>query len=159
MIRPILRHLSLLALALPLVFLSSDAGYTALGSGDYGAAEAKFAAALTAIGSDSKNPSFLRARMGHVEALLRKDAPAAKDEFLAHAKANTSTVTPDDFSHIGRAFTSAGKYDEAIDVLDAGMKMHAESPVLASLVDLIKLEAEQAGDTAALGKLAGLGYL
>jgi hypothetical protein len=137
----------------------TDAGRAALGSGEYAQAADEFAAALAAIGGDTRNPHFARAKMGHVEASLRKDPGAARDEFLAYAKANPSTVTPDDFSQIGRAFTSASKYSEAIDIVDAGLKMHVESAVLAKLVEDIKKAAERDGDSAAIGKLAGLGYL
>ena len=137
----------------------TDAGRAALGSGEYEKAADRFAAALAAIGADTKDPSYVRAKMGHVEATLRQDAGAARDEFLAYAKTNPSSVTPDDFSQIGRAFTSASKYSEAIDILDAGMKMHVESPVLAKLAEAIKKAAEKDGDSAALGKMAGLGYI
>jgi len=170
MTRSAARLFSVLALALPLALTScgggstdpkalTDEGQTALKSAAYEDAAAKFQAALDAMGGDATNPNYARARMGHVQATLRTDAAAAKDEFLAYAKANPSSVTPDDFSQIGRDFASAKKFSEAIDILDAGMKMHAESPVLVKLAKLIQSEAEKAGDSAALGKMAGLGYI
>jgi TolA-binding protein len=137
----------------------TDAGYAALGSGDHDEAAEKFAAALDAIGDDRQNVSYARAKMGHVEALMRKDAAAAKDEFLAYAQANPSTVTPDHFSTVGGKFAGAGKFGEAIEVLDAGMKTHPESPALKKLVETIKTAAEKAGDSDALNKLSGLGYI
>jgi hypothetical protein len=137
----------------------TDEGYAALGSGQHDDAAAKFDAALDAIGEDRQDVSYVRAKMGHVEATIRSKPAAAKDEFLEYARANPSTVTPDHFSTIGGKFAGAGKFSEAIDILDAGMKMHSESPVLVRLAETIKTAAEKAGDTGALDKMSGLGYL
>lgn len=166
--RPLHRALATSFLLLPLVALPScggaadaktltDDGMSALNSGDHDDAATKFAAALEALADDTANVQYARAKMGHIEATIRSDAAAAKDEFLAYAASNEAT--PDDYSAIGRKFASAGKFSEAIDILDAGMKKFEGSDVLNKLVDNIKTAAEKAGDSGALSKMAGLGYL
>jgi hypothetical protein len=137
----------------------TEAGYDALGASDYGSAAAAFEGALGEIGSDTANPHFLRAKLGLIEARIRIDAAAAKREFLDLAASMPSRITDKDFSYFGQKFATASEYMAAVEVLDAGMKVHAESPALQQLVDLIKTSAEKAGDTDALASLAGLGYI
>ena len=55
--------------------------------------------------------------------------------------------------------TAKGKFAEAIGVLEAGLKKHPEDGDIKKMGDAIKVAAEKAGDTNALGSLAGLGYL
>ena len=63
---------------------------------------------------------------------------------------------PRDFSTLGGKFAGAEQYLAAIDILDAGMKAHSESPELKALQDDIK--AEKSGDQTTLDKLSSLGY-
>lgn len=156
-----------LLLVLPLTSCSSgadpggltEAGYDALGSGDHAAALAEFEAALAVIGNDSTHDQYLRAKLGAVEARIRVDATAARDEFLGLANDMAEEVTDQDFSFIGQKFAGAQEFSAAIDILDAGMKTHEGSTHLAQLTDNIRAAAERAGDQAALDKMAGLGYL
>lgn len=134
-------------------------GQTALTSGDYEGALADFEAALAAMQGATDHELFVEANLGAVEARIRIAPEQAKQDFLALAAARTADVTPKDFSYIGGKFASAGRFSEAIDVLDAGMQAHAESPQLKELQESIKVAAEKAGDSEALKKMAGLGYI
>lgn len=137
----------------------TEAGYAALGAGDQKAALADFEKALAAIGSDTAHPQYLRAELGAIEAKIRLDPEAAKTEFLELASSMPSQITARDFSTLGGKFASAKEFLAAIDLLDAGMKAHSESPELKALQDNIKAAAEKEGDQGALDKLRGLGYI
>ena len=137
----------------------TEEGYAALGASDSAGALAEFEAALAEIGADTAHPQFMRAKLGAIEARIRLDPAAAKQEFLDLAAGMPSKVTAKDFSYFGQRFAGAGEYMAAVDLLDAGMKAHAESPDLKQLQQAIKTAAEQAGATDALEKMRGLGYI
>src|SRR5688572_958826 len=136
----------------------TEAGYTALGAGDSEGALKEFERALDEIGTDTSHPHFLRAKLGAIEARIRVDAEAAKREFLDLAAGMPSQITARDFSTLGGKFAGAKQYLAAIDLLDAGMKAHSESPDLKALQDDIRAAAQQSGDQDALDKLSSLGY-
>jgi hypothetical protein len=137
----------------------TEAGYEALGTSDNARALEDFDQALAAIGGDTAHPQFLRAKLGAIEAKIKIDPVSAKREFLDLAASSPSKITDKDFSYFGQKFAGASEFLAAIDLLDAGMKMHSESPELKKLQENIKAAAEKAGDKAALDKLAGLGYI
>jgi len=161
-----MRHLILtLGLALPLSSCGggsdpaaqTTAGHSALGSGDHAAALADFEGALSAIGSDTAHPQYMRATMGAIEANATLDPDRAVADFKALA---AKTEVPDrDYSKVGGWLAAAKNYGQAIDVLDAGMKKFEGSETLVKLTEKIKTEAEKAGDSDALAKMRGLGYL
>jgi len=137
----------------------ADEGSKALNSGKYEEAAKSYEKALAALGSDTSNPEWKRAKMGLIQARVRIDAARAKDEFLEFAGANSSKVSDSDFNLIGSKLGDAGKLQEAFAVLDAGMKAHPESPHLKALRDDIGRRAEASGDEGTLKSLKGLGYV
>jgi hypothetical protein len=137
----------------------TEAGYAALGASDSKGALAEFDKALAEIGNDTSHPQFLRAKLGAIEAKIRLDPEAAKREFLELSASMPSKITARDFSTLGGKFASAKQFMAAIDLLDAGMKAHSESPELKALQENSKSAAEKAGDDGALKKLSGLGYI
>jgi TolA-binding protein len=138
----------------------TNQGYEALRSGDYKAAEEDFARALEALGTDTAQPAWQRAKLGLIEARTHTDAARAKTEFLEYAeKGAGSSVSDKDFALIGGRLGEAGKLDEAIAVLTVGMKAFPESPHLTVLMDKLGDMAKSAGSSSALVALKGLGYV
>src|SRR5262245_56565403 len=105
-----------------------DKGSNALNSGDYEAAAKSFDQALAALGSDTSNPEWLRAKLGVIQAHTRTDAAKAQTEFLELATANPSKITDRHFSQIGGRLGDAGHTKEAMAVVTGGLKAHAKSP-------------------------------
>jgi hypothetical protein len=136
----------------------NDAGAKALNSGDYSAAAESFDSAVAALGDDTSNPEWLKAKLGAIQARTQTDAARAKDEFLQLAQANPSKVTDQHFSMVGSRLGDAKHLPEAIAVLKEGQKMHAESPHLQSLLEELGKKAEAGEDPEALKQLEGLGY-
>lgn len=137
----------------------ADEGSKALNSGNYAEAARSYEKALAGLGSDTANPEWKRAKLGLIQARVQLDAGRARDEFLELAAANASKVTDSDYNLIGSKLGDAGKLQEAVAVLDAGMKAHPESPHLKALRDDIGKRAEASGDESALQSLKGLGYV
>jgi hypothetical protein len=135
----------------------TDAGYASLGTSDWQGALTSFESALAGI--EPGGEGFVRAAMGEIEALVHIDAEKAKDKFLALAQSYPDAIGTRQYKTVGGQLTSEKKFTEAIAVLDAGMKAHAEDPSLMALIDRVKEEAEKAGDSGALSALEGLGYL
>jgi len=157
-----------LTLALGLAFLGScggsatpaesvQAGSTALGKSDWRTAQTSFESALAAL--PAEDPAYKRAKLGQVEALIQLDAARAKTEFLAYADNPKAALDSKDWRNVMTKLTAKGKFAEAIGVLEAGLKKHPEDGDIKKMGDAIKVAAEKAGDTNALGSLAGLGYL
>jgi hypothetical protein len=137
----------------------ADEGSKALNSGKYEEAAASYERALAAIGSDTGNPEWKRAKMGLIQARVHLDAGRAKDDFLQLASAGPGKITDSDFNLIGSKLGDAGKLKEATEVLTAGMQAHPESPHLKALMDDIGKRAEASGDESTLASLKGLGYV
>lgn len=142
--------------------LTSD-GYTALNSGRFRAALTDFEDALAAIGTDTAHAEYIHARLGRVEARIRIDPEAAREDFLALVETHPSALGDREYSMIGGKFANANALRDAIVVLDTGMKAQKqagnETALLAKLLARIKEDAERAGDAGALGDLESLGYL
>ncbi len=154
--------LATLALTLPLASCGGGAadpgsltndGYAALGSSDYQGALESFHEALAGLEADA--PGFLRAKMGEIEALTHLDPDKAKDALLAVG----DQIGESEYCRVAGDLTVGEHFDQAIDVLNAGVEKHGESPKLRALLDKVAVEAEKAGSTDALDKLKGLGYL
>ena len=131
--------------------LTND-GYAALGSGDHQGALDSFQSALA--GLDPAAPEFMRAKMGEIEALTHLDADGARDALIGMG----DQAGEAEYSKVAGNLTAERHFSQAIDVLDAGIKRHGESPKLKALLDKVRVEAEKS-DPAALEKLKGLGYL
>lgn len=158
------RRLAALSLALSLSIAScgggsedpaamTDEGYAALGAGDHRAAVESFEGALATL--EPGSPDYMRAKMGEIEALIHVDAARAKTEFLEQGESFSEAQ----YATVGSKMTSAKKFQEAIAVLDAGMKRFSESPKLKAMLDQVAVEAEKSGNSDALESLKGLGYL
>lgn len=137
----------------------TDEGSKALNSGDYAGAAESFDAALAALGEDSANPEWLRAKLGAIQARAQTDPGRAKQDFLDLAKGNPSKVTADHFNLIGSKLGAAEHMKEAVAVLQAGMESHPESVHLKALLEELGKKAESSGDASALDSLKGLGYV
>ena len=134
--------------------MTNDAS-TALNNGQYAEALAGFEAALGQM--DASHASYMRAKMGSFDAQIHIDAGKAQTDFLAFAQANKGKINEKDYRQVGSKMTSAGKYLEAIAVLDAGIKEFGKTDALMKTIDAVKKES--ANDAAAQSALAGLGYL
>jgi tetratricopeptide (TPR) repeat protein len=137
----------------------ADAGSKALNSGKYEEAARSYERALAEIGNDQNHPEWKRAKLGLIQAEARLDAPKAKDAFLEYARGNPSKVTDSDYNLIASKFGDAGKFDEAIAILEVGKQAFPESPHLDALGNQLVDRAKQSGDSGALDKLKGLGYV
>lgn len=137
----------------------TDEGSKALNSGDYKDAAKSFDRALAELGDDTSNPEWLRAKVGAIQARTRIDATKAKEEFLQLAKASPDRVTADHFNLIASRLGDAEHLAEAKDVLEAGMKMHPESPHLKALLTELGKKAESSGNAELLKELKGMGYI
>ncbi len=134
-------------------------GYAQLNTGDAKSALASFEKAIEAIGSDQAHANYVRAHLGAAEATIATDAVRAKDRFLELARALPSRVTDADYSLFGSKLAGQKQYLPAIDVMDAGLKAHSESPHLVAFRDQLVQQASSAGDSAAIAKLRQMGYL
>lgn len=133
------------------------AGSTALGKSDWKAARESFDKALAAL--PATDPAYKSAKLGQVEALIQLEPEKAKSEFLAYATAQGSAASSKDWRNVMSKLTAKAKFKEAIAILEAGLKQHPGDGDIKAMGDAIKVAAEKAGDSEALGSLAGLGYL
>ena len=165
---PTLRTTLLLPLlALPLLAAScagakdpaalTDQGYAELQAGDWADARASFEKALEDL--DPADPQFVRAKLGQVEALVKLEPEAARDEFVSLAKAQPGRIEAKDFSFVAGKLTAERAFQPAIDVLHMGLTAHAESPKLHEVLESVKEQAQKTGDSAAIAQLKSLGYL
>jgi tetratricopeptide (TPR) repeat protein len=134
-------------------------GQKALGTQDFASALADFEAALAAIGGDTSHPSYLRAKLGAVEARSASDAQAAVDELIELAGAMPGKVSDRDYNRIAGRMGDAGHFEQAIALLAKGKEEYPESAHLDKLGNRLADEAKKSGDSSALDALAGLGYV
>ncbi len=153
-----------LALLLPLAACGGSkdsrslisAGNTALNSGDHAAAVASFDAALKGLKPDEM--ALQRdALLGKCEALAYVDSEKAKNEFLRLAESESLSYS--DYNRIAVALTSASKFGAAVALLEQGMAKYPTEAKFAQLVNKVGKAAESAGDSEAMSKLKGLGYV
>jgi hypothetical protein len=127
----------------------------ALNSGDSATALKKFEQALKQL--QATDEGYLEAKLGAIEARIPIDAEAAKDEFLELAKASPDTVGPRDYSFIGGHMANKAAWNQAVDVVHAGIQRYGEDAKLKALLENIKVQAKSNPELS--DKLAGLGYL
>ncbi len=137
----------------------TEKGYQALSSGEYREARKSFDQALAALGADRSQPVWMRAKMGAIQARIPIEPARAKDEFLELATALPGQVTDKDFSLIAGRLGDSGKLNEAVAVLEVGMKAHQESPHLQALRDKLGDLARSSGSAEDQEALEGLGYV
>ena len=135
-----------------------DAGYQALGAQDFAAAEKDFAAALDALGGDTSHPSYVKAKLGAIQAACRTDAERAKSELLALAAALPDRVTERTYADVAGRLGDAKSFKQAIAVLAAGKERFPESAALDGIGNQLAKQAEAADDPESQKALAGLGY-
>src|SRR5262245_24765016 len=123
----------------------TDEGSKALSSGKYEDAAQSYQRALELIGSDTKNPEWMRAHLGVIQAHAHLDAGKAKEEFLQLAKANPERVTDKEFSLIGSKLAEANQLKPAIEVVEAGLAANKDSALLKALRDDLGKRAESSG--------------
>jgi len=136
----------------------ADSAVAALNSSDYQTAYDDFGKALELIGGNSGHAQFKRAAVGQIQAQVHLDAEQARKSFLELAQKQSGVITDRDYSDIAGRLASARAFEDAIYVMDAGLKAHIESPVLAKLKESIVKQSKESGDPAALAALEGLGY-
>ena len=152
-----------LALLLPLVTScggSADAaelnqkGYKALGSGDAQGALESFQAALEHL--EPGTSDYMKAKTGEIDAMIQLGhAEHAKNALLALGPQADENM----YSAVANKLYTAKHNPEAIAVLDAGIKLYAESPQLKVLMDKVIADAQKQGDADTLKDLEGLGYI
>jgi len=137
---------------------AADAGYRALGTQDYAAAEAEFESALAAIGEDTAHPTYVKAKLGAIQTACRTDAARAQAELVELAVVLPDQVTERTYADIAGRLGDAGSFAEAVALLEAGKQRFPESATLDGLGKKLQKQAEKAGDSDALEALSGLGY-
>jgi hypothetical protein len=135
----------------------SDQASSALATGDDRRALEGFEKALASLMPG--DPAWLRASLGRCQALARLDPPAAKKAFLELARAHSAKVEVVDFGMIVGELVRKGAMIEAIDVMDAGIKLYPESPEMTSIRAQVMEASSKTQDPAAMQKLKGLGYV
>ncbi len=152
-----------LGLALPLAACGgggspadlTDDGYAALNSGDPSTARSKFEDALEGLAET--DAGYMRAKMGHIEALVRTDPGAAQEEFLALA--SSTELKALEYRKIGSQLMNEKAFTEATAVLDAGYKKFPDDDKFKAVIDQLAEAAAAAGDAEAMSGLEGLGYI
>ena len=134
-------------------------GHKALGTQDFAGAHESFEAALSAMGEDTSNPLYLEAKLGSIEARATTYAEQAKDELIALSAALPGQVTDKDFNRIANRMGDAGKYAEAIALLDVADDAYPDSEHLKKLGARLAEDASKGGDSDALEMLKGMGYV
>ena len=136
---------------------ATDKGTAALASGDNAGALEHLDTALS--GMAATDPNYMRASMARCQALARTDPPKAKSEFLALCQAQSSRVKEQDFSTIVSELVKKDALTEAADVMDAGVRMFPESPLMMQAKALVIDASKKSKSSGAMDKLKGLGYV
>ena len=104
------------------------------------------------------SPQYFAAKIGEIEARATTDAAKAKDDLIQLSESGAA-VTDRHFAAVAERMGDAGKFEEAIALLDKGLKLHADSTHLDKLGKKLADDAKKSGDSGALDALAGLGYV
>ncbi len=131
-------------------------GNTKLNSADYAGAVASFDSAIASLTAADE---ALRqdAVLGKCEALAHVDGAKSQTEFLALA--DQGGIDYSSYNRVAVALTSAAQFEQAVAVLTHGMEKFPEEAKFAKLRDKIGDAAKNAGNSAAMEALAGLGYV
>jgi thioredoxin-like negative regulator of GroEL len=158
------RFVGALALLLPLLTIScggsadaaelNEKGSKALNSGDAQGALKSFQAALEHL--EPGTSDYMKAKTGEIDAMIQLGhAEHAKDALFALGPQADENM----YTDVASKLYAAKHNPEAIAVLDAGIKLYAESPQLKALMDKVIADAQKQGDANTLKDLEGLGYL
>ena len=130
---------------------------TALDSGDFAGAAAKYTAAMAKM-TDADAAMKLEAELGLLQANAHLEPKKAKTDFLALVE--REAVEYSSYNSMVSALAADGNFDEAIEVLKVGMeKLKEDEPKLKQLVQKVGDMAKNAGAAGALSELEGLGYV
>jgi tetratricopeptide (TPR) repeat protein len=135
----------------------TDAGASALASGDSAKALASFEEALTSL--KPGDAEYVRASLGRFQALVRSEPERARDEFLAFAKVQAASLAESHYGILVNEFLRRGRTVEAIDVMDAGVKAFPNSEAMLAIRKRVEEQARSSKDPASMQKLKGLGYV
>lgn len=139
-------------------------GHRALSSGDASEALAKYDGALAEL--QPSDPRYVEAKIGALRAQAygdpkdaekRPKADAAVVGFLALAKADP--VPASEYRMFVTDLANAGAYQAAIDVLEAGNSKYPDDPKWKALQAKLVKAADAAGDSGAMDRMKGLGYV
>ena len=130
---------------------AADAGYRALGKGDYSGAVSHFDTALAtaAPGADTKELALARC-----EALAHTDPKAVEASMKS-----IQGLSAKDYGLIARACLSSKAYTEAGQVMHLGVTAFPDEPAMETLKNEVANAVAKSGDKAANDALKGLGYL
>lgn len=131
----------------------AQVGYDALGSGDYETAASSFSKALTGTQGEKRTDLTLQL----CQALAHTDAAACVAKMKELDAATELRVQ--DYNVVVSELKSAGAFDQAIDVLTLAMSAFPGDMKLAELVQAVGDAASSAGDSGAMDRLKGLGYV
>lgn len=129
--------------------------FAALNSGRSADAVGYFDQALE--GMDEADGSYLELALGKCAALASTDAVAARDLFLTTATSHELTVR--DYSQIVSRLVEAKAFDPAIDILAQGKEAFPGEEKVDKMAAIVLSASQKAGDTSAMDRLKGLGYL
>ena len=135
----------------------TDAGASALASGDSAKALASFDEALA--GLKPGDAEYVRASLGRFQALVRSEPALACKEFLAFASALPAALTESHYGVLVNEFLRRGRTSQAIDVMDAGVKAFPKSEAMLAIRKRVEEQARASKDPADMSKLKGLGYV
>ena len=135
----------------------TDAGASALASGDSGKALANFEEALASL--KPGDAEYVRASMGRFQALVRSEPERARDEFLAFAKVQAASLSESHYGILVGEFLRRERTSEAIDVMDAGVKAFPNSQAMVAIRKKVEEQARSSKDPASMQKMKGLGYV
>jgi hypothetical protein len=131
----------------------AQAGYDALGSGDYAAAAKSFSDAVAGTQGEQRTDLTLQL----CQALAHTD-PAACVAKMKELDASTE-LRVQDYNVVVSELKSAGAFSPATDVLYLATAAFPGDEKLEDLIQVVGDAAKSAGDTDAMSKLKGLGYV
>jgi len=131
----------------------AQTGYDALGSGDYATAASSFREALG--GAEGAQKTDLTLQLS--QALAHTDAQACVAQMTQLDAATDLRVQ--DYNVVVSELKSAGAYTAATDVLELARGAYPGDEKLTDLIQAVGNAAASAGDTDAMARLKGLGYV
>jgi len=131
----------------------AQAGYDALGSGDYAAAASSFTEALAGTQGEKRTDLTLQL----CQALAHTDADASVAK-IKELDASTE-LRVQDYNVVVSELKGAGEFVAATDVLKLATAAFPGDEKLVELIQVVGDAAKSAGDSDALSALKGLGYV
>ena len=129
---------------------AANEAFKALASGQHAEALLSFDRALA--GLDPASPEYRELGLARCEALAHVDGPGTVEAMKA-----MQGVSPKQYGKIAQRLIAASKYEEAVLVMDQGVKAHPNDAEMTKLRE--DISAAAAKDPAGAKALQGLGYL